>query len=147
MSSTPTAWSVSLARSFIDTNILVYADDAFDPRKQQLALDLLVDLRARQESVLSTQVLQEYFVTATRKLGLEAHFARQRITQFGRFELIQPTLDMLLAAMVLQQNHILPFWDALIVQTASAARCNVLYSEDMQAGARIDNVLIVNPFM
>ena len=146
MSSTPTACSVSVARSFIDTSILVYADDAFDPRKQQHALDLVVDLRARQEAVLSTQVLQEYFVTATRKLGLESHFARQRITQFGRFELIQPTLDMLLAAMDLQQNHSLSFWDALIVQTASAARCRVLYSEDIQAGARIGNVLIVNPF-
>jgi predicted nucleic acid-binding protein len=146
MSSTPTAWSVSVARSFIDTNILVYADDAFDPCKQQLALDLVVDLRARQEGVLSTQVLQEYFVTATRKLGLEAHFARQRVLQFGRFELIQPTLDMLLAAMDLQQNHSLSFWVALIVQRASVARCTVLYSEDMQAVARIGNVLIVNPF-
>jgi predicted nucleic acid-binding protein len=135
-----------VVRSFIDTNILVYADDAFEPRKQQLALDLVVDLRARQEGVLSTQVLQEYFVTATRKLGLEAHIARQRVTQFGRFELIQPTLDMLLAAMDLQQNHSLSFWDALILQTASAARCRVLYSEDMQAGARIGEVFIVNPF-
>ena len=146
MSSTPTAWSVSVARSFIDTNILVYADDAFDPRKQQIALNLVVDLRTRQEAVLSTQVLQELFVTATRKLGLEAHVARQRVTQFGRFELIQPTLDMMLAAMDLQQNHSLSFWDALIVQTASAARCRVLYSEDIQAGARIGDVLIVNPF-
>jgi predicted nucleic acid-binding protein len=135
-----------VARSFIETNILVYADDAFDPRKQQLALDLVVDLRTRQEGVLSTQVLQEYFVTATRKLGLEAHFAHQRVTQFGRFELIQPTLDMLLAAMDLQQNHSLSFGDALIVQTASGARCRVLYNEDMQAGARIGEVLIVNPF-
>jgi predicted nucleic acid-binding protein len=80
MSSTPNAWSISVARSFIDTNILVYAEDAFDPRKQQLALDLVVDLRTRQEAVLSTQVLQEYFITATRKLGLEAHIARQRVT-------------------------------------------------------------------
>lgn len=105
-----------------------------------------MDLRARQEAVLSTQVLQEYFVTATRKLGLEAHFARQRVMQFGRFEVIQPTLDMLLAAMDLQQNHSLSFWDVLIVQMASAARCSVLYSEDKQAGARIGKVLIVNPF-
>ncbi len=79
MSSTPNAWSISVARSFIDTNILVYAHDASDSRKQQLALDLVVDLRARQEGVLATQVLQDYFVTATRKLGLEAHFARQRV--------------------------------------------------------------------
>ena len=135
-----------MARSFIDTTILVDADDAVDPCKQQLALDLLVDLCARQEAVLSTQVLQDYFVTATRKLGLKAHVARQRVTQFGRFELIQPTLVMLLAAMDLQQNHSLSFWDALIVQTASAARCGVLYSEDMQAGARIGKILIVNPF-
>ncbi len=135
-----------MARSFIDTNILVDADDACDPRKQQLALDLLVDLRASQEAVFSTQVLQDYFVTATRKLGLEAHAARQRVTQFGLFELIQPTLAMMPAGMDLQQNQSLSFWEALIVQTACAARCGVLYSEDMQAGARIGNVLIVNPF-
>ena len=54
-----------MARSFIDTNILVYTDDAFDSRKQQLAPDLVVDLRARQEGVLSTQVLQEYFGVVT----------------------------------------------------------------------------------
>lgn len=134
-----------MARSFIHTNILVYADDAFDSRQQQLAVDLIVDLRAPQEAVLRAQVLQDYFLTATPKLGLEPHLARQLVTQFGRFELIQPTLDMLLAAMELQQNHSLPFWDALIVQTASAARCTVLYSEDMQAGARIGNVFIVYP--
>ena len=134
-----------MVRSLIDTNILVHADDAFDPRKQQLALDLVVDLRTRQEGVLSTQVLQEYFVTATRKLGLEAHVARQRVTQFGRFELIQPTLAMQLAAIDLQQNHNLSLWHALIVQTASVARCTVLSSEDMQAVARIGNVLIANP--
>ena len=101
---------------------------------------------ARQEVVLSTQVLQDYFVTATRKLGLEAHIARQRVTQFGRFELIKPTRAMLLAAIDLQQNHSLSFWDALDVQTASKARFGVLYSEDLQAGARIGNVIIVNPF-
>ncbi len=91
-------------------------------------------------------MLQDDFVSTTRKQGLDAHLARQRLTQFGRFERIQPTLAMLLAAMDLQQNHSLSFWDALIVQTASAARCAVLYSEDLQAGARIGNVLNVNPF-
>jgi predicted nucleic acid-binding protein len=117
-----------------------------DIRDGTLALGLLVDLRALQEAVLSTQVLQDDCITATRKLGLEANVARQRVTQFGRFERIQPTLAMLLGAMDLQQNHSLSFWDALLVQTASAARCGVLYSEDLQAGARIGNVLIVNPF-
>ena len=115
MSSTPTAWSDSVARSFIDTNILDDFDDAFDPRKQQIALNLVVDLRTRQEAVLLTQVLQDYCFTAKRKLGLKAHVARQRVTQFGRFERIQLTLAMLLTAMDLQQNHSLSFWDALIV--------------------------------
>ena len=69
-----------------------------------------MDLSIRQEAVLSTQVLHAYFVSAMRKLGLEAHVARQRVMQFGRFERIQPTLAMLLAAMDLQQNHSLSFW-------------------------------------
>jgi predicted nucleic acid-binding protein len=104
-----------VARSFIDTNILDDFDDAFDPRKQQIALNLVVDLRTRQEAVLLTQVLQDYCFTAKRNLGLKAYVARQRVTQFGRFERIQLTLAMLLAAMDLQQNHSLSFWDALIV--------------------------------
>jgi predicted nucleic acid-binding protein len=135
-----------MTRSFIDTNILVYADDAFDARKQTIALDLIVALRSKQEGVLSTQVLQEYFVTATKKLRLDAAFARQRLAQFARLELVQPSLDMLLAAVDLHRLHSLSFWDALIVQTASAAGCSVVYSEDMQAGVTIAGVRIVNPF-
>ncbi len=135
-----------MTRSFVDTNILVYADDAFDARKQSIALDLIVALRSKQEGVLSTQVLQEYFVAATKKLRLEAAFARQRLVQFARLELVQPSLEILLAAIDLHRLHSLSFWDALIVQTASAASCSVLYSEDMQAGATIAGVRVVNPF-
>lgn len=89
-----------MARSFIDTNILLYADDRFDVRKQHIAIELLVELRRRREGVLSIQVLSEYYVNAVRKLGLEPDFARRRIEQFGRFEIVQPNLEMVLDTVV-----------------------------------------------
>lgn len=134
-------------RSFIDTNILVYADDAFDKAKQQVAIDLVVALRAGGEGVLSIQVLQEYYINAVRKLNLDPAFARRRVQQFGRFELVRPDLELVLAAIDLQQLHRLSFWDALIVQAASVSGCAQLYSEDLQHQRVLAGVRIVNPFI
>lgn len=135
-----------MARSFIDTNILLYADDRFDPRKQRIAIDLLVDLRRRREAVLSIQVLSEYYVNAVRKLGLEPSFARQRTAQFGRFDRVQPNLDLILAAIDLHRLHGISYWDALIVQAASVGGCAILLSEDFQTDRSLAGVQIVNPF-
>ena len=76
---------------------------------------------------------------------LQIHGSQQHV-QRGLDQFEASELRDTLAAMDLQQSHSLSFGDALIVQTASAARCSVLYREDMQAEARIGNVLIVNPF-
>lgn len=139
-------WIGSMARSFIDTNILLYADDRFDVRKQRIAIDLLVELRRRREGVLSIQVLSEYYVNAVRKLGLEPDFARRRIEQFGRFEIVQPNLEMVLAAIDLYRLQGLSYWDAMIMQAAIASGCTQLLSEDFQEGRSLSGVRIVNPF-
>ena len=133
-------------RSFLDSNVLVYSDDHDSPQKQTVALDLLEQIRLDGTGVVSTQVLQEYFVSATRKLRVPASIARRKTELFARFALVQVDLPDILAAIDLHRLHQLSFWDALIVRAAQVARCGVLYSEDLGSGSRLDGLEIVNPF-
>lgn len=133
-------------REFVDTNILVYADDARDAEKQARARDLIRNLLLERRGVLSLQVLQEFFAAATRKLGMDAATARDRILLYGRFELIRLSFDDLLAAIDLHRLHELSFWDALIVRAAINGNCGVLNTEDMQHARVIDSLTIANPF-
>jgi predicted nucleic acid-binding protein len=137
---------MSVGRSFLDTNVLVYTDDADSPEKQQRALALFADLRRRRNGVVSTQVLQEYFVTATRKLGVGAEVARRKTEIFGRLHLVTLGLDDVLGAIDLLRLHGLSFWDALIVRAALASGCSRLLSEDLQTGRRFERLEVVNPF-
>ncbi len=134
------------ARSFFDSNVLVYTDDQDNPDKMAAALDLLAEHRRRRSSVVSTQVLQEYFVAATRKLGVDAGLARRKVALFGRSHLATPGLDDMLAAVDLHRLHRLSFWDAMIVRSALASNCSLLFTEDMQHGWRIDGLEVVDPF-
>ena len=135
-----------MARSFFDTNILLYSDDAFDPRKNKIAIDLIARHRANREAVLSIQVLQEYFVNAVSKLKVDVVLARRRVELFSRFELVLPDVSLLLAAIDLQRLNSISFWDAMIVQAARVAGCAALFSEDMNAGQTIAGVKVLNPF-
>jgi predicted nucleic acid-binding protein len=134
-------------RSFFDTNVLTYSDDHDAPDKQATALDLIEQSRRSHNGVLSTQVLQEYFVTATRKLGVPAPVAKEKVRIFAHFATVFVSVDDVLAAIDLHQLHKLNFWDSLIVRTALTSGCSVLYTEDMQHGRRFDGLQIVNPFV
>ena len=133
-------------RCFVDTNVLVYADDDVEPEKQARARALLSDLFASGKGVLSLQVLREYFVVATRKLGIDAEAARRRVEIYSRLDVVASDLDDLLAAIDLHRLHGLSVWDALVVQSALAGRCGVLFSEDLQHGRRFGSLRIENPF-
>ncbi|MDQ3259816.1 MAG: PIN domain-containing protein [Pseudomonadota bacterium] len=135
-----------MARSFLDTNILLYSDDSFDARKNQIAVDLLADLRITKAGVISTQVLQEYFANAVGKLNLDVMLARRRVELFAKFDVVIPSLELILAAIDLQRLNSLSFWDAMIVQAARVSGCEILLSEDMQHGQTIAGLRIVNPF-
>jgi len=134
------------ARSFLDTNILVYTDDADSPAKQRLAIDLYAECRERRRGVVSTQVLQEYFVTVTRKLGVDAAIARRKAQLFAGLDVAVPGVDDVLAAIDLHRLHRISFWDALIVRTALVSRCTRLYTEDLQHGWTLDGLEVVDPF-
>ena len=134
-------------RSLLDTNILVYADAADEPVKQQRAIALIRQHRAAGTAVLSTQVLQEFMNVAVRKLRLPAALIRERLAFYRRFDLVPATPDLLAGALDLHLLHSLSFCDALILQAAISSACQILWSEDMQHGAVIAGVRIVNPFL
>ncbi len=133
-------------RSFLDTSVLLYTDDADSPEKQRRALDLIGECRGRRTGVVSTHVLQEYFVTATRKLRLATEVARRKTEIFGRLHLVTPGLDDVVGAIDLHRLHDLAFWDALIVRSALVSGCSRLFSEDLQRGRRFEGAQVVNPF-
>ena len=134
------------ARSFLDTNILIYADDKATPAKQRRALDLVAEHRRARTGVVSLQVLQEYFVTVTRKLHVDPGVARRKVELLAEFDVAAPEVADILAAIDLHRLHGFSFWDALILRAAKQAGCSVVLSEDMQDAREIDGLQIVNPF-
>jgi predicted nucleic acid-binding protein len=134
------------ARSFFDTNVLVYADDKAAPAKQRRAIELVAEHRLARTGVVSLQVLQEYFVTVTRKLNVDPRVARRKVELIAEFDVASPDVSDVLAAIDLHRLHGISFWDALVLRAAKQTGCGVLLSEDMQSSRQIDGVRIVNPF-
>jgi len=134
-------------RSFFDTNVLIYSDDNSAKRKQSRALELLAEHRRAGTGVVSLQVLQEYFVTVTRKLQVDDQVARRKVELLAQFDVAAPEIVDVLAAIDLHRLHQFSFWDALIVRAAQQTACRVLFSEDLQHNRVIDGLRIVNPFL
>ena len=137
-----------LPPSFVDTNVLVYALAQDDQRRARLAQVLLDGLMQARALHLSTQVLQELFVTLTRKgtQPLSARDALKSLDALSQFPVFTVDYPAIRASAELAAKDKLSFWDALIV--ISAARCGAkrLYTEDLNHGQKIQGVEIVNPF-
>jgi predicted nucleic acid-binding protein len=134
-------------RSFFDTNVLIYSDDKSSPSKRRRALELLAQHRRAGTGVVSLQILQEYFVTVTRKLHVDTRIARRKVELLAEFDVAEPTVLDVLAAIDLHWLHSLSFWDALVLQSATQAGCGIVFSEDMQHGRTLNGLRIVNPFL
>lgn len=133
---------------FADMNILVYAFDSSEPEKQEIAQQILERHGNTGELMLSTQILQEFFVTVTRKLTkpLSAETAQSLVQSFSLYPVIQVTPDLIQAAIGRYRRESFSFWDSLVVEAAIAGDCRVLLSEDMQDGREIGQLKIENPF-
>jgi predicted nucleic acid-binding protein len=133
---------------FIDTNVLVYAHDRSETRKQPIAQALLDDLWRQRTGTLSTQVLQEFYVVATRKFDppLRRAAAREIVALYSQWPTVQVDVALILAASKLEERHSFSFWDALIVEAARRAGATRLLTEDLQTGRQIGDVKINNPF-
>ncbi|MCF8167587.1 MAG: PIN domain-containing protein [Rhodoferax sp.] len=133
-------------RSFIDTNVLVYAEASDEPLKQRVALDLLKGLYEQGLGVLSTQVLQEYCNVALKKLKLPGQHVRSQLDVYEQFEVVQVTPAIIRVGLDLYQTRSVSFFDAIVLASAHAASCNVVWTEDMNDGEVVNGVRISNPF-
>jgi predicted nucleic acid-binding protein len=135
-----------MSRSFLDTNVLVYADDKLAGQKQAKAQDLIEEALRTGNGVVSTQVLQEYFAVTTRKLGVPPEAAQLRVETYAPLTAVTIDVEHILQAIKLHRLHQINFWDALIVHAANRSGCSRLLTEDLQVGRIIEGVEIVNPF-
>ena len=134
------------APAFVDTNILLYADDRADSKKRKRAQGLIREIVRDGNGRISLQVLQEYFAGATRKLKIDAAIARRKVELYSRLDVVRLEPSDVLAAIDLHRLHQLSIWDALILRAAIISGCRTLYTEDLQSGFRMENLEIVNPF-
>ena len=136
-----------MERTFLDTNVLLYADDADAGKKQNRAQECIASAVKAGRAVVSTQVLQEFFVIATKKLGMAPEQARARIEAYAQLDVVLVQPDLILSAIDLHRLHAFSFWDSLILKAAAAGGCSRIWSEDLQHGRKLDGLTVENPFL
>lgn len=135
-------------REFVDANVLVYAFDSSAGPKQETAQALLERLWESKTGCVSTQVLQEFFVTITKKVAkpLPVEDATARIRELTAWKVFAPNADDVITAIGLHTQAKIGFWDAMIVLAAAESGCDVLWTEDLSDGQLLRAVRIRNPF-
>ena len=139
---------IGAERTFVDTNILVYAHDRDAGERHRIACDALTDLWAGRAGVLSSQVLQEFYNTATRKLRPRmAHAAARRVVvDYSEWCAVTTDPLVIVNGSLLVETHSTSFWDALIIEAAVQSGARYLLSEDLQDGRYFANTQVRNPF-
>jgi predicted nucleic acid-binding protein len=135
-------------KTFIDTNVLIYAHDIDANAKHKIAKGVLQELWTERTGVLSAQVLQEFYVNVTRKIPspLSKDLARLVVSSYAIW-CLETTPTEILAAFRIEDESRIGFWDALIVSSAAKLGATRILSEDLNAGQRIAGILVVNPFV
>jgi predicted nucleic acid-binding protein len=133
---------------FLDTNIIIYAFDVSAKEKHEEARRILTELWKSGRGVLSTQVLEEFFVSVTRKIRrpLAWRIAREIVADLLKWEIIVNDGESILEAIEIQTDQNFSFWDSLIIQAAVKSGASRLLSEDLLDGQVIHGVTIKNPF-
>jgi predicted nucleic acid-binding protein len=136
------------ATVFVDTNVLVYVRDRATEEKQRQAAEWMALLWESRLGRLSIQVLQEYYVTVTRKLDPPRtnEEAREDVIAFATWRPFVIDVDMLDRAWAVQDRFGFAWWDALIVAAGVSGRCRYLLTEDLQDGQVVDGLTIISPF-
>jgi len=134
-------------RAFVDTNVFAHLYSSDDPAKRDVARDLL--LNADMDLVLSAQVLNEFYVTVTRKITspLSPGDARDAVGSLAELEVVPVTRNLVVDALDAGQRYQLSHWDPLIVEAASRSGCEILFTEDLSSGSILRGVTITNPFL
>ena len=135
-------------KSFVDTNVLVYAHDALAGPKHLRARQVVEDLWNSGTGVLSTQVLQELSINVRRKARhpLSWKETRRMVEDYLNWEIVVNDAASVLQALSFEERYKVSFWDALILQAAETAGVDVVLSEDLSAGQKYGSFRIENPF-
>lgn len=133
---------------FVDTNIVVYAYDADAKEKHNISSNILKELWHSGLGVISTQVLQEFFVIITKKIAspLDLKTAKEIIGDLSMWDVVVNNVEVILQAIEIHQQYRYLFWDSLIIAAAIRSGAGILLSEDFSDGQVIDGVKLKNPF-
>lgn len=136
-------------RAFLDTNILVYAFDSSADNKHKVAKQIMIDLWNSGRGMLSTQVLQEFYVTVTQKIPkpLDRNLAVQAIKDLLHWDVVVNDGNALIDAVDIQSRYKYSFWDAMIIQAAIRGGADLILSENLDSGSKIQGVILKNPFV
>ncbi len=136
-----------MSKTFVDTNILVYAADMNDSKKRKISRNALRSLGKDSSGVISTQVLQEFYVVLTRKLGVEPLVAKGMLHSYENLEVVLIDPPLIKEAIDCSVLNKISFWDALIVVSAESANCQRIWTEDLSSGQTINGIYLENPLI
>ena len=130
---------------FIDSNILIYAQDKDAGERHQRARDLIRNLwESRELPAISVQVLQEIHVNLVRK-GISIEESARRVSRYLSWRVVENTKDLFCRSLEIQKNHQLSYWDSIVVAAAHRSQALELWTEGLTAGQSFDGVTVVNP--
>ncbi len=133
-------------KAFFDTSVLLYMYSGVDPTKQARAKELFRRFARSSRFLVSTQVVQEFYAAGSRKLGLPHAELREATEALMELPLVTVAPAHIRSAIRLEEQHMISFWDALILAAAESGGANVLYTEDLNDGQRYGAVTVRNPF-
>ena len=137
-----------IADTFVDSNILIYVYDTDAQKKHETAVAVVKKLWQTKTGIISTQVLQEFYVNVTRKIPnpLSPASARDVINDYLSWQVVTNTPEMILLASEIQERNLLSFWDALIIAAAKQGGAKTILTEDLNHGQLIEGIRVENPF-
>ncbi len=135
-----------IAEAFVDTNLLVYL---FSSSPEEVSKrQVIADLVERTAFGISAQVVQEFYVTMTRKIKkpLSSAEACRLVDWLSQFPCVPTDLALIRQAFEIQERFGISYWDAAVIAAAKRLGCRVLYTEDLNPGQKYANMIVVNPF-
>jgi len=134
-----------MKKNFIDTNLIIYANDRRDAAKQKKAVALIADLMRNGTGVISTQVMQEYASVALTKLHQRHDVVLRQLVLLEALEVVPLSPALIRRSVELKVTYSVSFWDASIIAAAEHAECRRIYSEDLNTGQYYAGITVVNP--
>ena len=135
-----------MSKKFLDTNIIVYANDARNEGKQKRSLEIVAENMRSGTGVISTQVLQEYAHVALNKLHQRQDVILRQLVLLEGLEVIRQSPALIRRSVEIKTSYQVSFWDACIISAAEHAKCDVILSEDLNSGQFYSGIAMKNPF-